>query len=154
MGEEQNVGTWYPLHDDEAKVVWTESPPCCGKLMRHAACHPSGPLVDMSYACTCSGLSRSSYAWRPKRCTLLPWNATRFCDRLGPRALVFIGDSTVSQHWAMLANMIVWDGDEAGSTKLAACAARVRFVPSDTLTMVPSLKPAGSLHSKHPMPAS
>ena len=139
IGEEQNTGAWHSLHGDEARAALDPSPPCCGEhVERLDACKPSGRLTDWySHACTCSGLSRNGtrlargshvYQWRPSRCQLLPWNATRFCERLGSRRLLFLGDSTMRQHHATLFNMIAFD-------KHAHCAEEVSFVPSDTITM-------------------
>lgn len=135
-GNEQNNGVWAELHGVRAQVVRKATPPCCDSG-QNAPCLHSGLLPISSQACTCHGLLRqntTTYVWQPFRCRLLPWNASRFCERLGKKQLLFIGDSTMIQHHAMLVNRIVWDAQSSGDGA-HDCAAQVSFVHSDTLTM-------------------
>lgn len=135
-GNEQNNGVWAELHGVRAQVVRKATPPCCDSG-QNAPCLHSGLLPISSQACTCHGLlhqNTTTYVWQPFRCRLLAWNASRFCERLGKKQLLFIGDSTMIQHHATLVNRIVWDAQSAGAGA-HDCAAQVSFVHSDTLTM-------------------
>lgn len=134
-GEEQNVGAWRL-----DRPVEQAGPPCCGEFFQ--AGHWRAPLCKPGWqdlqarACTCGDLGkRASYTWRPARCRLLPWNASRFCERLGARRLLFLGDSTMVQHHAQLVNSILWGGRRAHAANASGCAAQVVFVHSDTITM-------------------
>ena len=99
---EQNNGVWAELHGVRAQVVRKATPPCCDSG-QNAPCLHSGLLPISSQACTCHGLlhqNTTTYVWQPFRCRLLAWNASRFCERLGKKQLLFIGDSTMIQHHA------------------------------------------------------
>lgn len=63
--------------------------------------------------------------WRPDNCQLDPWNATRFCELLGNRSVLMIGDSTMEQTSAVLHNMINWGN--------GTCAPALQMALSDTL---------------------
>lgn len=52
---------------------------------------------------------REKYVWVPDSCSLLSWNATHFCEELGDKKIMMIGDSTMSQSATTLMNMIVSD---------------------------------------------
>lgn len=75
------------------------------------------PVQVGAHSCVCDELQhtrltvseREKYTWVPRRCSLLAWNATAFCEQLGHRKIMFIGDSTVGQSAATLMNMIVSD---------------------------------------------
>ena len=147
-GNEQNDGVWAELHGARAQKVRRATPPCCNSR-RSAPCQRSALLPISSRACTCHGLLRQNitHVWKPSRCRLLPWNASRFCERLGKKQLLFIGDSTMIQHHAMLVNRIVWDAQGSGGGA-HDCAAQVSFVHSDTLTMAPQF---GRLNRGYPI---
>ena len=147
-GNEQNDGVWAELHGARAQKVRRATPPCCNSR-KSAPCQRSALLPISSRACTCHGLLRQNitHVWKPSRCRLLPWNASRFCERLGKKQLLFIGDSTMIQHHAMLVNRIVWDAQGSGGGA-HDCAAQVSFVHSDTLTMAPQF---GRLNRGYPI---
>jgi len=46
--------------------------------------------------CSCKGWV-DRYFWEPARCSLATWNASQFCDALGGRTILFVGDSTMQQ---------------------------------------------------------
>lgn len=79
---------------------------------------------------------RELYRWQPSNCTLLTWNATRFCELLGPRRMLFVGDSTQVQTFATLTNMI-----QAGN---GSCNSNITFGRSNVL--VYGLKGGKNLH--------
>lgn len=49
---------------------------------------------------------RERYYWKPSKCSLVAWNASRFCELLGPRRVLFVGDSTHAQVYSTLTNML------------------------------------------------
>ena len=58
-------------------------------------------------ACTCDhkqgifGVNRAEmHDWVPENCSLIPWNSHLFCELLGSRTLLLVGDSTMSQTFA------------------------------------------------------
>ncbi|KAJ1388233.1 hypothetical protein B484DRAFT_440061, partial [Ochromonadaceae sp. CCMP2298] len=53
---------------------------------------------------------RERYEWKPLTCDLLPWNATQFCELMGNRTFLFIGDSTMHQTAAGLMSQLTSDG--------------------------------------------
>lgn len=52
---------------------------------------------------------RERYEWKPLTCDLIPWNATQFCELLGNRTVLLVGDSTMQQTGAALASRITTD---------------------------------------------
>jgi hypothetical protein len=50
--------------------------------------------------CKCEGWV-DEYVWEPAGCVLAAWDAAAFCDALGARSLMFIGDSTMIQVFLM-----------------------------------------------------
>lgn len=98
-----------------------------------------GPLPTESFrhssqhACDCDEAqgretvnTRERYDWKPKSCSLLPWNSTLFCELLGSRKILLIGDSTMAQVAATLWNMIIKNNKDA-------CAKQVHLARSDLL---------------------
>lgn len=69
---------------------------------------------------------REKYQWVPDDCTLLQWNATAFCEQLGTRKIMFIGDSTSSQSASSLMNLIA-TGEPRG-----LCAPQVLYYRYNT----------------------
>ena len=65
------------------------------------------------------------YEWRPHGCALTRWHAPRFCDQLGRRTLLFIGDSTIDQASAAVANSVSWGG--------GSCDRQIMYANADTL---------------------
>ena len=126
-------------------------PPCCGWdadhwRARHAECGTRPQRRDddgLSFAgdgeqiahvghmgCTAcdDAASAGAYAWKPKGCTLAPWDARRFCA-LGASVLL-VGDSLQSQLTSVLLAYL-WIGLDA--SERAVCLPRVRYAHSDTL---------------------
>lgn len=63
--------------------------------------------------CTCDAQqsryganARERYFWRPTHCKLHRWNATLFCELLGNRTVLLVGDSAMEQTAATLMSMI------------------------------------------------
>lgn len=63
---------------------------------------------------------RERYEWEPLTCDLIPWNATQFCELLGNRTLLLVGDSTMQQTGAALASRITYD-----AAPMKGCAPQV-----------------------------
>ena len=102
-------------------------------VVRHrkrAAASASLPAVALplkARGCT-SGQCRNfvdRYEWRPRGCALTRWHAPRFCDQLGRRTLLFIGDSTIDQASAAVANSVSWGG--------GSCDRQIMYANADTL---------------------
>lgn len=70
----------------------------------------------------------ASYEWEPEGCSLPAFDAAAFCAALGNQHVLVVGDSTMGQLGAALANFVTFAGGE--------CWAQVRpaSVLSDTLT--------------------
>jgi hypothetical protein len=70
------------------------------------------------HPCACDALppgrnavhKREQYEWIPTYCHILTWNATQFCELLGPQRILFVGDSTLGQTMSTLASMITASG--------------------------------------------
>jgi hypothetical protein len=50
------------------------------------------------------------YTWTPAYCDLVDFDAKYFCELLGPRRILFVGDSTFSQTGATLMNLVRGQG--------------------------------------------
>lgn len=69
------------------------------------------------HACLCDAVhdervtvsEREKYHWEADGCDVMKWNATRFCEMLGDRKVMFIGDSTMIQTAGTVINMIISD---------------------------------------------
>jgi len=79
---------------------------------------------------------RETYYWRPDNCDLLPWNVTRFCEILGTRHVLLVGDSTMAQTYATLTNMV-----QAGN---GSCNSQLMFGRSNYVVF--GLKGGHNLH--------
>lgn len=64
------------------------------------------------------------YAWRPSGCEMMPWSASRFCELLGARRVLFVGDSTMRQNAVTLLNTLSADLLPA----VASCAAQLTYI--------------------------
>ena len=145
-GDEQNAGAWLPKShtgsDSEA--------PCCGIndqhfRRAHAACgREAMPMSQFrlvfrgrtdhlahtgGFGCTCSGFD-NRLVWRTTDCRLVEWDAARFCEAIGPRRLLFVGDSTVEQTASVLMNAVLWDARRRGQQ---GCQRQIFAASSDTL---------------------
>ena len=74
------------------------------------------------------------FEFKSEGCVLPKWDARAFCEALGSRRILFIGDSTMQQHAASVAHAVRW-GSAQGFTQGdgASCAARLLAGVSDTL---------------------
>ena len=68
------------------------------------------------------------YAWEPARCSLAAWDASAFCDALGGRSLMFVGDSTTMQAGVVVINAVHW-----GMWNGSGCQEQISAGLSDTL---------------------
>ena len=50
--------------------------------------------------------NREKYTWVPHNCLLFGWNATWFCELLGNRVLLLVGDSAMQQTSSTLMSMV------------------------------------------------
>jgi hypothetical protein len=66
-----------------------------------------------------------AYKWMPSYCMLLEWNATQFCDLLGNRTLLLVGDSTMQQAAGTLMSML--------TTGAGKCVEQIVFGRSNDL---------------------
>ena len=80
-------------------------------------CHANSTLMTSGRGCFCDELQfhrhtvseREKFVWETTNCTTMKWNATYFCELLGPRTLLLIGDSTMKQTASTLRTMIQHD---------------------------------------------
>ncbi|KAJ1467643.1 hypothetical protein T484DRAFT_1858111 [Baffinella frigidus] len=79
------------------------------------------------YSCTRAGWV-DEYVWEPARCELATWDASAFCEALGGRSLLFLGDSTMRQVSVAVMNAVHW-----GTWGGAGCQEQISFGLSDTL---------------------
>lgn len=70
------------------------------------------------HACVCDEIQkqrhvvseREKWRWRPESgCKIMQWNATQFCELLGDKRILMIGDSTMMQSAATVMNMLLAD---------------------------------------------
>ena len=69
------------------------------------------------------------YEWRPKGCEMVKWSAKQFCDVLGNRTILMVGDSTMQQTAVALFSRLV--------EEQAVCLSQVDFELSDNLVYSP-----------------
>eukprot|EP01038_Epipyxis_sp_PR26KG_P006861 gene6861-9396_t len=68
---------------------------------------------------------REEYYWKPTKCDLRLWDAHLFCETLGSRSILLIGDSTMEQSASTLMSMIAVAND--------TCGTQIMFARCDTL---------------------
>ncbi|TVU37478.1 hypothetical protein EJB05_10794, partial [Eragrostis curvula] len=76
------------------------------------------PFVDPGFRCRENGRPDGEYAkwrWRPRRCTLPRFNATKLLETLRNRRLVFVGDSIGRNQWESMLCMLYSAAVAAGS---------------------------------------
>jgi hypothetical protein len=66
------------------------------------------------------------YEWVSHRCRLLDWNAQQFCDLLGSRRVILLGDSLSGQTASTLINMISYNN--------ASCGHQIFYIRRNHLT--------------------
>ena len=64
--------------------------------------------------------AREKFDWIPSFCTLHPWNAPLFCELLGNRTIMLVGDSTMEQSASTLMAMIQ-SGQGGCAEQIKAC---------------------------------
>jgi hypothetical protein len=69
--------------------------------------------------------------WLPTKCHLPYFDPAIFCDLLGNKKILFIGDSTMQQTATTVMNYIMWDGNAVNHSR---CAKQIIFRAGDTLT--------------------
>ena len=80
-------------------------------------CRNNETLLTSGRGCFCDELlftrhkvsEREKYVWITDHCKTLRWNATYFCELLGKRTLLLLGDSTMKQTASTLRTMIQHD---------------------------------------------
>lgn len=72
--------------------------------------------MHMQEGCKCDAAEgmlavheRERYKWVPSTCELVEWNSSDFCQILGYRTIIMIGDSTMMQVCRTIVNMLVHD---------------------------------------------
>ena len=98
------------------------------------------PTQINAHACSCSHFERAtnftSLVWQPAECSIVPWDARKFCQVLGQRRLLFVGDSTVQQVAALTANHVEHAYRRRGEPGLG-CASQLEYALADTLVHRP-----------------
>lgn len=74
-----------------------------------------------------------NWEWEPSERRLSPWSAEGFCEALGDRRLLIVGDSTMEQTAATIMAMVRGDIPPT-DPMILDCLKRIRFSKSDTLT--------------------
>jgi len=136
------TGTW----QDRGEEFKDVNPPCCGfdRRLRELSLPAEKPkcvggsdifrgksnvlIPAGGYGCQCSEermRNMVKYEWIPDDCILPVWDAHAFCDALGSRTILFIGDSTNTQLAATIHNYISWNN--------AGCSGQIITEQSDTL---------------------
>lgn len=127
----------------DANPAWCDQRPS-EPVMRGDALHRGSASGALSggYACTCARKVRDLH-WGHTNCRLREhWNATRFCETLAGRRLLFVGDSTMQQTASVLMSAVAWHfhhnlgggtAEERPSSVSASCAPQIAFGRSDTL---------------------
>ena len=100
--------------------------------------HSSWSLFDTGCEGDCARYRElgigANLTWRPSRCRLHAWDALSFCAKLNSRRLLFVGDSTVLQMFALLVNEVQWGVRKANwsAAQMRECTSRLLFGPADT----------------------
>lgn len=135
-------GKWEEIPDNDPYRVELDWP-CCGWDNAHWGKHPecgnatavgaekalnSAFVPKEDYAkvggngCACNEKNLISARWVPDDCRLWRWKKKSFCQLLGRRKIMFIGDSTMQQTAAVVMNAVYGD-----------CHRSIAFGMSDTL---------------------
>ena len=114
--------------------------PWCGSDYRpaqsglHGSAYYHGRSTTLArlngFGCTCRDF-HDELEWHPQKCRLQPWNATLFCELLGSRNLLFVGDSTMAQLAVTVMNMVHWGFGVNATTP--GCQERIHYGAADTL---------------------
>ena len=96
------------------------------------ACDLKNELASSDWKFKDTQNNRHKFVWKPTNCDLLAWNGSQFCELLGNRTVLMIGDSTMQQTGVSLINMIIASG--------ASCANQVNIVVSTLLYVTQTYK--------------
>jgi hypothetical protein len=151
-------GKWTPL--DLTSVGLSRSGDmfecCAGERYDSKVCADSNSPKVLDHGCSCMNgffdehpsefnsssnnssylLKFASYEWKPNHCEIASWNATLFCEKLGNRKILIIGDSTMAQTHATLQSMI-YQSKEIQSKFALSCIKQIIFQLSDYLVYHP-----------------
>jgi hypothetical protein len=143
-------GEFFECCELKHSLIWNPFLNSVNPMNEFEVCkEPYAPKVDDS-ACTCReeyysgenarlrkpGGYRPDYAkyeWKPKSCELIPWSAKLFCQAIGDRKLLFIGDSTMAQTHSTLASMIYQSSELPSLEQRRNCLDKMTFQRSDYL---------------------
>lgn len=159
-GLDYNTGSWVANKSTSA----SENFECCettddenkAKLPPSSICHnikdESWPVpLGNDRACHCrnqyyfvdhkgtSSLFRHhaiDYSWVPKSCNLISWDESRFCEVLGQRKVLMVGDSTMSQTHTTMQSMLYYGTRIQNKTRKLECMKQISFGMSDYLVNV------------------
>jgi hypothetical protein len=148
--EEMSKGRWVYRNDSTLQKSFR----CCsGEYNDYqdsslvGFCSANESLLVSGRACYCDEMmhtrhlvtEREKYFWQTDNCLTLDWNATRFCDLLGTRTILLIGDSTNRQTASTLRSMV------QGYEPKGVCAMQIVSRDSDFLVPFDTIKPRPSL---------
>jgi hypothetical protein len=146
----QNIGQWVAGQNEDTQTCcgarlmhfkepvwdnqhWLKNEKECGArpMRRPLKWAYRGNLYSLAHAgdhsCRCKPGKVQHMRWETNTCTMLDWDASAFCQHLGKRTILFIGDSTMSQTASVLMNAI---GTQLGAR---GCQANIIFGPGDTV---------------------
>ena len=94
-----------------------------------------GPIGTLAFtgghSCTCKNNQfQDEFEYVASDCEFISWNANLFCQVLGNRTILIIGDSTVGQSASSIMNSIILDYFD---TPQEGCQAQVMYQLADTL---------------------
>ena len=120
-GNEHTKGTWQRI--EKANRSFQCILASQNEFYKHGEINESIPMKE---GCECDqhmnpfeADERLKYEWIPETCRLHEWNAFHFCNILGNRTILFIGDSTMEQTSATVMSMISASG--------ATCAPQLMY---------------------------
>lgn len=102
------------------------------------ACHCRNQhyFIDNQESTTLFRPTSIDYIWIPTNCSLLIWNEKRFCEELGSRKILLVGDSTMRQTHTTLQSMIFYSDKFLNTTRKLECMRQIIFAWSDYLVNV------------------
>ena len=148
--DEMSSGRWIYMNDSSSRKSFR----CCGgdgndwkDPSLAGFCNANETLLTSGRGCFCDELfntrhsvsEREKFVWKTDNCTTMEWNATYFCDLLGSRTLLLIGDSTNRQTSSTLNSMI------RGDVPPGRCASQILSRDSDFLVQFDLIRPRPSM---------
>ena len=70
------------------------------------------------------------WEWKPRACELVPWDELKFCELLGRRKVLIVGDSTLMQTAGTLKSML-YHGRARDMNYTGSCHENILFAQSD-----------------------